>query len=713
MSDPRYEDVLFRRVSEKREIKKIKPREVKPFPPTSIEHKPTEEEKEWLKQDTYEQISKTYDSIQSSEIKDEENGYFIIETKNNINHPSSKEVLERFDIKVLTHLNPFYCKAFVESPFEKIKEILDDKQLKTIENNIYMIRPLFLTEKIDLSSYDEEWHTLNNNLIIKIVPCVDSTKRRKYLETTLSHIKDLDIKEEEYINKEYMNNMGIIFIKTTISNASKLANENNLIYRIFKTPKIYLSNNNDETIGLSSTSRNINNDLYPVCIVDSGVSDIPQLDTLIINKSYENFFSNGDDEDSHGTPIACLSTFGEKTSDLIASHNIISHKIFSNVQDRGDLIQGMINAIELYKEQTNVFISSVNFYIDDDEKRRLTRFLDKIIQEKNVSVIFSSGNIRDQIDTSNYPQYINNYEVCHPSDALNICSVGSITHKNNSNCYAPLNAPSPFTRVGISNEIDLQDCIKPESVQHGGNLSNDNSFDGIGVDLISNTGTPDEDAGTSFSCPLFGRIVAGTYKKYRRRFNNCETAKSLAYSSCRIRNSTYSNFLGLGESDLEYAINVPSNRVKISFEGILPLDIECGDDEVSDISDEISFTVPNAPVNDIILTLVHSDNYSLYDEKPKLFTYLYVRVFKPGRRTPKTANYTIPGLKSNVKKMTWSLSRGIVGRWNFSFEPRSIEIPKGERNDVTIRYGGTIELRSRTPPIGTTLTNMFKEANGL
>ena len=89
----------------------------------------------------------------------------------------------------------------------------------------------------------------------------------------------------------------------------------------------------------------------------------------------------------------------------------------------------MINAIELYKEQTDVFISSVNFYVDDEEKRRLTRLLDQIIQEKNVSVIFSSGNIREQIDSSNYPQYINNYVVCHPSDAVNICSIISF-HQN-------------------------------------------------------------------------------------------------------------------------------------------------------------------------------------------------------------------------------------------------------------------------------------------
>jgi len=712
LSEDRTDDIIFRRPSVRREVKKIKPKEPRPFPPPEIDHEEKEGDEEWRKDGVYTQISKTYDQILSKKIKDDDIGYFIIETQNIINHSSSIDILNRFDAKILTHLKPYNCRVFVESPFERINDILEARPLKTIENNIFIIRPLYQNEIINLSNYDEDWHSDNNNIIIKIIPNINVDKRRQYIQMTITQLKELDIEEDAYINREYNYNRGMIFTKTSISNAIKLVEDNNLIYRIYKSPKLKTSKINQNEPTRSVISNPQNPDLYPVCIMDTGVNRIPQLNQLLIHNTHEDVFDNGDDIDNHGTPIACLATFGEGHTSITPHFNIISHRLFSPSLNSGDLSRGVINAINLYKDITCVFISSVNFSVDDAETRQLTQELNNIIHEENICVIFSSGNNIDNIDPPNYPNYIRDYKVYHPSDAINISCVGSITKRNNQHCYAPLNAPSPFTRCGFYDDLELNASIKPENVQHGGNFTHQRSITGVGVQTIDNIGNAYENSGTSFSSPLFARIISGIYHKYSNDFNNCETAKAIAYSSCRITNPLYEEYLGFGEGNFSSAVSVPRNLVKIAFEGNILLDQEVEEDEEFISQDTISFNVP-AGVKVLTLTLMNSDTYYLYDENPKLFTYLSVTVFKPGRISPILPTSRISNLRSHAKKFIWSLSRGTIGRWRFIFTPRSIDIPQEERFNVTLRYGGVIELYSRSIPLGTSLTQMFKDANGI
>lgn len=711
MSEDRTDDIIFHRLSEIREIKKIRPKEAKPFPPSEIEHEEIKEDDEWRRDGVYTQISKTYDQIMSREIKDNVKGYFIIETQNIINHPTSIDILNRFDAKILTHLRPYNCRVFVESPFERIQDILESRKLKTIENNTFLIRPLYLSEIINISNYDREWHDNNNNVIIKIIPSINIDKKKEYIQKTIIQLRELGIEEDEYINREYTYNKSMIFTKTTIPNAIKIVENNNLIYRIYKSPKLKVSGINHNNLQNAISNPNITS-LYPVCIMDTGVNKIPQLNQLLIHNTHEDIFNHGNDADNHGTPIACLVTFGEGNSNLNPYFNIISHRLFSPSLHSGDLIRGVINAINLHKNKTKVFISSVSITDDDEETRKLTQEINNIIHEENVCVIFSSGNNTDNIDPPNYPNYIRDNKVYHPSDAINICCVGSLTKRDNQHCYAPPNAPSPFTRCGNYDDLELHASIKPENVQHGGNLTLQENSDGVGIQTIDNSGNAFETSGTSFSSPLFARIIAGIYNKYSNNFNNCETAKAIAYSSCRIANTQYEEFLGFGEGHLSSIINVPRNLTKIAFEGNIPLDIETEEDEEFISQDIITFNVP-AGVKVLTLSLVNTDNYYLYEETPKLFTYLSVTVFKPGRVSQISPTSRISNLKSHAKKFSWSLSRGTIGRWKFVFTPRCINIPREERFNVNVRYGAVLRLYSRSIPIGTSLTQMFKEANGI
>ncbi|GAH70203.1 unnamed protein product, partial [marine sediment metagenome] len=57
--------------------------------------------------------------------------------------------------------------------------------------------------------------------------------------------------------------------------------------------------------------------------------------------------------------------------------------MFSQQLGIGDIFNGLMNAIILYKDYTNVFISSCHFTSDDPEVRNQTEKLNKFIKEHN------------------------------------------------------------------------------------------------------------------------------------------------------------------------------------------------------------------------------------------------------------------------------------------------------------------------------------------
>ena len=706
------EDFIFRVPRKIREKKKKIKIEGRTFPPGESKHKLSEEEAEWANSGVYAQIKTTYETIVQYKIKDDEKAYFLIETANALSHPTSTGLLERFNAEVLMHLDPVEYRALVSSPYEIISEVLKHRVLKEVENNIVIIRPLKINDVVsEINPDDREWSEKNTNIIIKVIPNLAADKTNEYLSKTKEIFTSIGIKEIENYSEDYLNENGMIFAEASYSQCIELINETNLVYKILKTPKIIpveIGNATPSSQSVPDTieSRNI---LYPICIVDTGLNSIPQLNNLIIDKTYEPIFNNGDDIDNHGTPIACLVAFGEGNSGLTPKFRLMSHRIFSRTLGQGDLSQGLMNSINLYKDRTKIFISSTIFRNDTKEEREITETLNSFIQKNNICVVFSSGNIVDRLNFPNYPNYIDNYKVNHPSDALTITSVGSIAKKTDPFCVAQINQPSPFTRCG--SYTNLENSIKPEITQHGGNLNARSSFTGIGVSMISHAGTPYEDIGTSFSSPQFARILGAIQSKYYPNINNAETLKAIAYSSSKIHDTTFTKYVGFGEAYLNESIVVPKNRVKIIIEDEIPLDMN-DDDCDGRIYDEINFSVPQG-VREIVLTLVHSDNYLKYMSEPKLHTFFSIACWKPGRVASLAPSSILPGVKAHSKKIIWRLSRGTIGRWRFLIKPRFINIPKIDRNNVILRYGAVFELISPRLPYKRTLTDLFKQDNGM
>ena len=96
---------------------------------------------------------------------------------------------------------------------------------------------------------------------------------------------------------------------------------------------------------------------YIVCVIDTGIKSITQLQNNIENISFENIFNDGEDIDNHGTPISCLIVHGEGHNHNNPEYKVISHRIYSDSLGIGNLFTGLMNAIQLYKDKTSVFIS--------------------------------------------------------------------------------------------------------------------------------------------------------------------------------------------------------------------------------------------------------------------------------------------------------------------------------------------------------------------
>jgi len=700
-----------RRRQEQKEVKK----RVKPWPPPPVEHEDTERDIEWREEGVYEQIAKTYESIIEDTLRDEELAYYIVEFFSSVVHSNSKKVIDKLEGKILLHIEPLRSRVLIESPLEKLMEISKEKQYKYMENNIHIIRPLHNEEILAINITDDKWLNNNDEILIEVIPNTSNEKKSEYVKKTMDYVDDLHIQILNTPSDEFLKSKGIIVAKASVEQCYKIIENSNIIYKIYSSPRVNKNNVTSNSKGVKTVT-NILNPKYIVCVIDTGINNINQLRNCIDRISFENIFNNGDDLDNHGTPISCLIVHGEGYNTNNPKYNIISHKTYSNTLERGNLFTGVINAIQLYKSRTKVFLCSGVYSYDNQHTREITTRLGTFIQENEICVIFSSGNIDPNYPNLEYPQYIRNFKIKHPSDALSISAVGGIVKKINNSSIGRINGPSPFTRCGSYTNLDAS--IKPETVQHAGNCDQIGNRIGLGVETYSNVGNRYEDIGTSLASPLFARIIANIYDIYGNEFSYPETARALAYSSCNKYDREFEDFFGFGESNFNNSIKASWICSKIFFEEKLPLEAYDGDQELI-IYDQINFNAP-AGVSDIILHLVHTDDYQRYLRAPRLNSHISVIAWKPGRESPATPRESFPykngvrnpGMKCHAKKLVWSYKRGTIGPWKIRFYPKSSVIPKPERNEVNLRYGGVITLLARKPEIES-LTQRFKAANGV
>ena len=441
------------------------------------------------------------------------------------------------------------------------------------------------------------------------------------------------------------------------------------------------------------------NSLPIVCLLDSGVSDIPQLNRLVIQRDGYHFreLEDGAKDDGHGTPIACLAVYGEEL--LQPKARIISYKIFAEDQKNLDL-RAYQQAIAKYSNQTRIFLSSINF---KRQNAYITSELEHLIQASNVCMIISAGNIRSKQQILNYAfngtpssMYVHNYPVEDPASAVTIMAAGAISKKGAINSISQENELAPFTTCGVTNH-SLHECPKPEVVQNGGNYCKDDTL--LGLESYNKFGLKiNTCVGTSFSSPLLARNVAEIDAKYGQlnggKIHNVETLKAIALASA---NPGTHSCMGFGETRPFPACD--DGHALVYSEGELPLD-----DRVSikgfhtESKAIIKIKVPTG-VCCVEMFIVHSDNNYL-TAVPCLNTYLKVYAHKEGNETGtvKLSNPLELYKKAHMKVFRWAFSRtSMQGRWTFTIipEPTVDMLPEHQKN-TTVRYGCAIVLTSRT-----------------
>lgn len=706
------------------------PKKIKrgPFPRGEFEqldYEPTEEEEEWVSKEIKEQITSTVSSIQTKKLKDSEKAYVVLGVSakyypykrdptrgyRQVFDRNVKNVIERLSADVLAYLNVGHNKLLVSCPLPKLKEILEkEKYSKKYFQSVKRISPLLFEEQVSESlRKDSEWANVSKDIVIQLIPNLPTDKRKEYTNTIIGHLKKTDADAISYDNTDF------IIANLRQEPTEQLLQASNFVFRVSEIPKGFVEKINlttkrkrahkSQSIRSIASSMKLQKSEYEklpiICLLDSGVNDIPQLNDLLIAQDGHRRFPDFNDDyrkHGHGTPIAYLAIFGEDSS--IPKARVISYKIYSDKDERL-FPEGYRLAILKYSSVVNpnrsrIFLSSIVFKEYDDG---ITAAIDRWIQENNICAVFAAGNIESKI-VSDYAfrgipcsSYICNYPVQDPAQAVNAVAVGAIAKKEAPNSISRKNELSPFTRCGTNNG-SLYQCPKPEFVQHGGNCCKDGTE--LGVESFSKNGIRVDDLlGTSFSAPIFAHHLAEICAKYNDRFENAETLKAIALASSI---GSLNECMGFGETK-SLSNFTPNLRALVASEGEIPLPDKITEEHYrTDYKAKISVAIPKF-VNCIKMFLVHSDNH-FREAMPHLNTYLTVKAKKTGREHGyvELSNPDERYKKSNMKVFNWIFqTQSMEGTWHFYIKPAvTADMLDEHKKATTIRYGCAFLIYSRS-----------------
>lgn len=683
-----------------------------------VPYKPTEEDEYWSSMSVEEQITSTIASYEKKSIKDEDLIYLVLglakqfSVKENgelsdrykIFTPDFDNIVTRLSADVLAYLNRDHNKILIKCPVTNLMEF----QEKERYNNKYFlpvkrIGPLLKSEQISPSLlYDHDWEKEEKNVILQTMPNIGVEKRSEYYHKMMSIIDKEDIDVTNIDND-------VIYLKLDKKTAESLLEKSDLIFKIEKTPTAILDNyltldTYIEKKGQKPINEN-NYSLIPeICLLDSGINEIPCISGLISEKTGYYRFLNYDDgveTYGHGTPIACLASLSEDLDSPGA--RIISYKIYSDAQ-KNLALRGFRQGIINYSQRTRLFLSSIVF---ENYNPIATTLLDRMIQNANICFIMSAGNIQkekllEEIRNGiNYPIYNFKYSVSDPAQAHSIFSVGSICKSDSDDTIAKRNQLSPFSRCG-HRYSSMFSCSKPEVVQNGGNVCFDGSNYGCLNSYDKDGNIQNVFIGTSFAAPLVARQLAEIEHLYGNKILNAETFKAISIASTT---RMVQDCIGYGETN--YMTYCERDAAFLITEGTLILPYSTRPLHKLETYSEMKVEVSDA-VKSIELILVHSDNGSRTSE-PSLNTYLTVKARKQGR----PSSYVKPlkphenYKKTHIKHFKWEFKRkSMESEWTFIIKPDiTAEMLDEHMREITIRYGCVIILNAKSNYRGASLTS--------
>lgn len=697
-----------------------------------VDYEPIEEEEEWVAKEVKEQIISTISDIKTKKLKDYEKVYVVLGVTTNIYphgddpgksrrqvfDPNVLNVLKRLSAEVLAYLNAEHNKFLVSCPISKLIEIRwEEKYSKKYFQSVKRIGPLLPKEQVSENLWkDPEWTNVAKPLVIQLIPNISDDKRKEYSSNLVGHLKGINAEPFDYENADF------ILVNLRQGQTEELLQASNFVFRVSEVPKGCLENvrlskkgirkRYRSVAGIASSidSSNSEYDRLPIiCLLDSGINEISQLNGLVLSKDGHYRFQDFNDDykrHGHGTPIACLAVFDEALSTPKA--RIVSYKIYSD-GNRLIYIEGYRRAVAKYANQARIFLSSINFERDN---LAYTEYLDRLMQANNICAVFSAGNIDPKV-VSDYASrdipcssYIFNYPVQDPAKAVNIVAVGAIAKKEAPNSISRRNELSPFTTCGTANSC-LYQCPKPEVVQHGGNFCKDGKE--LGVESFNKYGAKVNDLlGTSFAAPILANHLAEIIAEYGDKFRNAETLKAIALASS---DGDVQNCRGFGETkpfsycDCLHAL--------VCSEGEIPLPDVTNKHYRIDSTAKISIIIPKF-VSSIKMFLVHSDNHHRVP-MPYLNTYLKVKVKKTARDYGYVdlANPDELEKKSHMKVFKWVFkTQSMEGTWDFYITPEvTADMLPAHKKETTVRYGCAFLISSRSPARPVPLTEEMYHLN--
>ncbi|MBZ0115888.1 MAG: S8 family peptidase, partial [Sandaracinaceae bacterium] len=288
-------------------------------------------------------------------------------------------------------------------------------------------------------------------------------------------------------------------------------------------------------------------------VLDSGlVTGHPLLAPAVAHA--ESFIDGAgpEDEHGHGTHVAGIAVFGDveeqaRAGTFRASARVAAGRVLDGVNEYDEkLIENQIRAaVEVLSRDFgcrifNVSLGDLHHPHVGGRLRPLAMTLDDLAREHRVLFVVCTGNFRGGSDgptdwRGEYPGYLvsDGARVLDPAPALNVLTVGSIVRHElshpaarwpNDPSYQPIarhGQPSPFTRSAAPDT-----AIKPELVEHGGNLAVDiragtsryvesptlgvlsTNYAHAGGDLFA------VDHGTSFAAPKVANLAARILARY-------------------------------------------------------------------------------------------------------------------------------------------------------------------------------------------------------
>ena len=639
-------------------------------------------------------------SVISGELR---NSYFLIDLNTEYYTADVSNMLNGLGLEIKTVMseNQIIVKGRKDNLEQVIgREKIPKKFTKTIKRILSLSGEKKLGEHLLRIMKQDVDSTKVIPVCIKFIDNLEEAEEREFKSI-------IDQRLNKDVNPQYLRRSKQFICGSSSKRIKNLA-ELPFIKSINKIPKIQAQQDDSEEVYLKKGEYEIiPKKVRPlICTIDSGVSG--SLSQFCEGQD-KFIFPDAEDTIGHGTGVASVAIFGEdairKSKRLVQKAKIISFKV-DDLEKRDVLLEeAIMKAIEKYRHKTRVFSISYN-YVEVDPEFRLdvVKKLDPFLQEQNVILVISGGNI-EQLDAlahkTEYPGYLSKFPVLSPAEAKNAVSAGAICNK--STASNPI--LSVITRMGLhpvflQDDLDKYRFFKPDVYTFGGN--SELKREGTGIQMskdlhiaaLSLNGNLVYKMGTSYAAPLIALCYARLIDKYD--YKNSET-----YRAMMLSQTSYHNVNDLPVHHVYDTSNVGqcNDGVYLNFEGEVTPKIKVEDVKKTNALEckTVEFYMPDEADSVDIFT-VHSNNYQFQDLR-KHNTRLVAEIIKSNGVTIKK-KYGTAGRYCTNTYTRYNFKRDYEGTWKIKvhIEPRGI--PANMLKGLRVRFGVSFRINLKKSEIG-------------